>query len=281
MPGHGPYPSAPAQQPAAPAPSIGMGPAPRINVGLPAPNLAAMSNPGMGGMGAGNASMGGAGVSSMGGMAAGMAGMAGHSMGSASSPHHGAGGHYPSGGAGFPGGMGVSAPAPVSAPMGGPPSKSTAPTASAAPVVDGMPVAWPLPTKTQSKLSTTQSVAAANAAIQEMSAGGGNGAVTGDIMPAHDLTYVRNVLTMLLDASSQDGNMKKREDISKRLDELFGRLETGRIKTAASQKVMAMVKAVEAQDLISAQKLQLELCTIDWEVNKNWLLGVKRLIPSR
>merc|ERR1712039_765887 len=108
--------------------------------------------------------------------------------------------------------------------------------------------------------------------------GGGVPAI-GEALAPHDLQHVKNTLTMLLDASSQDGNMKKREDISKRLEELYSRLANGQMKTSASQKVLHMVKCVEAQDYAGANKTQMDLCTIDWDSNKNWLMGVKRLIP--
>merc|ERR1711862_553008 len=106
-----------------------------------------------------------------------------------------------------PGQMGAMG-SPSAAPGPGmPPSKSTAPTASAAPVVEDMPVCWPLPTKMQQKLSTTQATAAANQAIQAQSAGGGS-AIGAPLAP-HDLEHVKVVLGMLLETSSQDGNAKK------------------------------------------------------------------------
>merc|ERR1712107_119869 len=114
-----------------------------------------------------------------------------------------------------------------------------APTASAAPVVDDMPVCWPLPTKTQQKLSTTQATAASNQAIQNSSAGG---MVQGEPIPPHELEHVKGVLNMLLDASSQDGNNKKREDIAKRLDDLYTKLGQGQIKTVSAQKVLELGK---------------------------------------
>jgi protein transport protein SEC31 len=158
------------------------------------------------------------------------------------------------------------------------PGKSTAPQFSAMPVVDGMPVAWPLPTKTQQKLSTTTSVQGANQAIQEMSAGG---AAMGEIMQPHDLQSVRNTLGMLLESSAQDGNMKKRDDIAKRLEELYAKLQAGQIKTIASQKVLELVRQVEQQNYPGAAKLQQELMACDWELNKNWLMGLKRIVPQR
>lgn len=182
--------------------------------------------------------------------------------------------------AGMPTPAPVPAPAPVSAPMPGTSRPSSAPQHSAAPVTDGMPVAWPLPTSTQQKLSSTSSVAEANQKIQAESAGQGFTSL-GEPMAAHDLSYVRNVLTMLLDASSTDGNVRKREDNSKRLDELYAKLQQGQVKTDTAQRVLALVKAVEAQDYASAQKSLQELTSNDWDTNRNWLTAVRRIIPTR
>ncbi|CAE8705227.1 unnamed protein product [Polarella glacialis] len=217
--------AAPAPAPSAPVanPGPGMGPAPRVNVNAgmpPAPNVGGMGG-GMGGMGAPGGGMGG-GAPQMG--MGGNTGMGGGGMGGYS--HTGAAtpvGYHQQGAMG----MGAS---PHSSQHGSgfgmPPARSgggTAPTASAMPVVDGLPVCWPLPTKAMQRLSTNQSVAGANMAIQELSSGGAY--VIGEPMAAHDLAQVRNVFTMLLDSSSQDGNVKKREDISKRMDELYAKLQ--------------------------------------------------------
>lgn len=162
---------------------------------------------------------------------------------------------------------------------GQPGRQSTAPNASAMPVIEGLPVAWPLPTKTQQTLSTTSSVREANEACQAASAGGSM--AIGDPMVAHELQHVRGVLGMLLEASAQDGNLRKRDTISQALDDLFHRLQTGQMKTTASQRVLQLVKAIEAQDYAGANQIQAELCKLDWESNKKWLPGLKRLIPQR
>merc|ERR1719382_575646 len=109
-------------------------------------------------------------------------------------------------------------------PPAGPPRQTTAPTGSAMPVTEGMPVAWPLPTSSMQKFSTNQAVAAGNKAVIDASAGGPS-AVIGEPMPQHELAHVKNVLDMLLSMSSQDGNAKKRDDIAKRLEELYTKLE--------------------------------------------------------
>lgn len=304
---HGPSPGM-----AVPGPSAGLGPRPTFpGAGLPpAPSVPGpghglggpgpmhggqpMPTPGLGGGGMGGGGMGGGVVG--GGLPPkpqlpsglpptpampGAGGYGGNQWGAgagvaaqpAPAPGVGMGGIGAGGYGGGYGGAPVAAPAPP--PM---PTRSTAPTYSAAPVIEGMPVPWPLPAKPS--LGVNETVRESNRAVQEASAGGAT-AVMGTPMPSHDLTYVQNVMSILLEASAQDGNMKKREDISKRLDELYSKLSTGHIKTEAANKVLQMVKAVEAKDYQGANKLQLELCTIDWELNKNWLLGVKRLIPVR
>ncbi|CAK0881855.1 unnamed protein product [Prorocentrum cordatum] len=150
----------------------------------------------------------------------------------------------------------------------GPPAygkASTAPTASAAPVIEGMPTPWPLPSSTQQLGSTTKSVAAANKAVQQGSLGSGQ-VPLGDPMPAHELSHVQGVLSMLLEASAQDGNAKKREDIAKRLEILYSRLSSGQMKNSTSQKVLQLVKAIEAQDYATAGRLQADLSSNDWEI---------------
>jgi protein transport protein SEC31 len=164
------------------------------------------------------------------------------------------------------------APAPPSAPG----RTTTAPQGTAKNVIDGLPVAWPCPTGTQQKLSTTTSTAAANMQVQAASEG--PGAVIGDPLSPQDLQQCQAVFGQVLEVSSQDGNARKREDISKRLDELYNKLQYGYVGTPTSQKVMQLVRAVEQQDFVSANKIQVELSTADWDKNKNWLMGVKRLL---
>jgi len=205
-----------------------------------------------------------------------------HNMAGVMPPNAGGAGIQPPGGmAAHPGmapqqpGMGMGGP-----PGGAPPRSSTAPTASAMPVTDGMPTPWPLPTKTQSIRATNQAVAGANQAVQDNSVGAGLAPV-GEVLQAHELQHVKTVFEMLLNNSAQDGNLRKRDDIAKRLEELYNRLSTGQIKTLASQKVVQLAQAAEQNDFATANKLQMELCTVDWDANKGWLMGVKRLLPTR
>merc|ERR1711920_905938 len=115
---------------------------------------------------------------------------------------------------------------------------------------------------TQQLGSTTKTVAAANKAVQNASLGS-NAVPQGEPMAAHELSHVQGVLSMLLEASAQDGNAKKREDIAKRLE------------------VLQLVKAIEAQDYATAGRLQADLSSNDWEANREWITGLQRLVPRR
>lgn len=275
------------------------------NPGMPAPqpmgaqhNLpprpAMPMNAGMPGGGPGVQAPGGYGAPAYGGapqMGASQPGMGMAPPGQGHMPPHAgmAGVMPPSAGAGVlpPGGMGAQpgqAGPPmgaVGAPPGAPPKLSTAPTASAMPVTDNMPTPWPLPTKTQQIRATNQAVAGANQAVQDQSAGAGAVAQQGEAVPPHEVQHIKAVMDMMLNNSAQDGNARKRDDIAKRLEELYSRLSNGQMKTAASQKVVQLVQAVEQNDFATANRIQMELCTVDWDVNKGWLMGVKRLLPAR
>jgi len=175
------------------------------------------------------------------------------------------------------------APAPVynpatAGPPAGPPRASSAPQHSAKPVVEGTPVPWPLPTSTQQKLSTTSTVAEQNKAVQDGSVGA---VMLGDPMAPHELSHVKGVFGMLLEMSCQDGNARKREDNVKRLEDLYNKLQSGHMRNVASQKVLHVVKSIEAQDYAGANKTMQELSAIDWDQNKNWIQGVRRLIPQK
>jgi len=104
-------------------------------------------------------------------------------------------------------------------------------------------------------------------------------APVGTPMASHDLQTARNMFGTLLEASFQkDGNARKRDDIAKRLEELYSKLQEGRIKAATAEKLLQMVRSIEANDLASAGRIQVELSASDWDTNKNWLMGIKRLL---
>lgn len=136
-------------------------------------------------------------------------------------------------------------------------------------------MAWPLPTSAMQKLSTNKAIKAQNEDVQAAS----EAMSLGDPMAAGDVQRVQAVLGMYL--QGQSGNTRMHEDISKRLEELYTKLQTGNMKNSGQAKVMQFIQCLEAQDFAAAGKTHVELTTMDWTENKNWLQGVKRLIPQR
>lgn len=135
-------------------------------------------------------------------------------------------------------------------------------------------MAWPLPTSAMQKLSTNKAIKAQNEDVQAAS----QSVSLGDPMAAADVQRVQATLGMYL--QGQAGNTRMYEDISKRLEELYVKLQTGNMKNAGQSKLLQLVECLERQDFVTAGKTHMELTTMDWTENKNWLQGVKRLIPS-
>eukprot|EP00397_Hematodinium_sp_SG-2012_P002351 GEMP01002357.1.p1 GENE.GEMP01002357.1~~GEMP01002357.1.p1 ORF type:complete len:1041 (+),score=192.51 GEMP01002357.1:582-3704(+) len=172
--------------------------------------------------------------------------------------------------AGGYGGPPVSAP---QAPAPGPQKPSTAPTASAAPIIDGLPVAWPVPTATQNLDAVNQATLAGNVSAQ-----GGSAQVVNPWNP-QDVQFVQNILSNLLSTSTaNDPNRRRYDDVLKRLNELYEKMQAGTLSQPVAAKVLELCQAVERQDFPSALKAQVELCSSGWEQNKNWLQGLKRII---
>jgi len=87
-----------------------------------------------------------------------------------------------------------------------------------------------------------------------------------------------NALNALLHASLQDGSAKKSEQIAKHLNELFSKLRSGQMEYMVQEKVMGMVHAVRARAFAEAAKIVADLAVTNWDQNKEWLPGVRRLI---
>jgi len=168
--------------------------------------------------------------------------------------------------AGALGGGGV-APPPISA---GP---STHPAGGAAGVsASGLPVSWPVPTTTQQLGSTTSTTAHLNRSLHATA----TSQPQSTPMAPGQLDQVKYVLGGLL---QHEGNSKKKMDVQKKLEELYQKLSTGSISQPAQDKVVSLTRAIESHDYATANKVHLELSNSEWEHNRNWLMGVKRLLP--
>merc|ERR1711959_779922 len=105
--------------------------------------------------------------------------------------------------------------------------------------------------------------------------------MVGEPMNPNDLQRVKGLFDTLLSQSPAAANPKQRDDLTKRLEDMYSKLSQGLCKNAVSGKVMHLVTSLESQDVPSAAKCAAELATMDWDVNKNWVMAVKRLVPQR
>ncbi|EER05343.1 conserved hypothetical protein [Perkinsus marinus ATCC 50983] len=170
---------------------------------------------------------------------------------------------------------GVATPMQQSAPMGS--GTSTAPHAAAVSTTPGLPVSWPVPTSVQQSGYSNPATLSGNQAVGAHSAPAQPQAPP---MAAADVSNCQRVLNQLLEINCQDGNRRKREDLTKRLGELYGKLQSGDISETAQEKVKELCAAVDAQDFNTAKRLVADLSAHEWEHNKNWVMGLRRLMPS-
>jgi len=90
---------------------------------------------------------------------------------------------------------------------------------------------------------------------------------------------VQSVLNNLLEqATANDPNRKRYDDVLKRLTELYEKIQMGGLSASISAKLMDLCRAIEHKDFPTALKTQVDLSNVGWAENKNWLQGVKRIL---
>jgi hypothetical protein len=99
-----------------------------------------------------------------------------------------------------------------------------------------------------------------------------------------ELEAIKQPLNALVEAMfpAHDSNRmtaRKREDAMTRLEELYTKLSTGGCGDQTIMQIGQLSQAVAQQDYASANRLHLELSKGDWNTHKNWLQGVKRILP--
>merc|ERR1719321_891133 len=94
-----------------------------------------------------------------------------------------------------------------------------------------------------------------------------------------DLPEAKKILTSLLEASSKDGNIRKREQTQKQLHSMYCKLQSG-LGESTQQKIMAMLRAIDSGAFSEASRIHTELTATSWDENREWLPGAKRLLSE-
>jgi hypothetical protein len=134
-----------------------------------------------------------------------------------------------------------------------------------------MPVSWPIPTPVQQQLSP--GIVPPPKAVPLAPA-------PGEPVPPQDVAAIQRTLTSLLERCAQDGNRRKWDDTSNKLNELYRMLGQGLISRESVAKVKELCRGIEMGDFATASRLRVELSTTDWEKNRTWLFAIQLLLPK-
>lgn len=98
-------------------------------------------------------------------------------------------------------------------------------------------------------------------------------------MHPSQLAQLQRVIGGLLEASRADGNQRKYEDIKSKMDDLFQRCLNGGLGESTQAKLVTLCSALEAGDMVTINRIRVDLASNDWEASKNWLAALKMLLP--
>mmetsp|Transcript_90492 Transcript_90492/g.160282 ORF Transcript_90492/g.160282 Transcript_90492/m.160282 type:complete len:231 (+) Transcript_90492:56-748(+) len=91
-----------------------------------------------------------------------------------------------------------------------------------------------------------------------------------------DLQQIQSSFNNLLQSFSG----KKHEDITKRLDQLYLLLQTGKVAEPMEAQLLSIAKAISVNDFAAVTKQVTDMSAEHWDQHKEWLTGLKRLISK-
>lgn len=157
----------------------------------------------------------------------------------------------------------------------GPPTSggvSTAPHVTARSVTAGMPVPWPVPTAVQQQLTPNSVAPPAGTSSTPTQ--------ISDPMPPGEVAAIQQTINNLLQRCAQDGNTRKWEDTSRKLNDLYDKLSSGQITAESKERVKGLVACIDRGDFQQASRIRVELSATDWERNRAWLFAIQLLLPK-
>jgi len=70
-------------------------------------------------------------------------------------------------------------------------------------------------------------------------------------------------------------------DTEPRLQQLYLHLASGKVSPDIQTKLLIVARAVATDMVVEANREFAKLCTDHWETQKDWLVGVKRLLSAQ
>merc|ERR1719221_1405870 len=101
--------------------------------------------------------------------------------------------------------------------------------------------------------------------------------VQDDPMSLDDVNLVRGSFNHLLATMSG----KAREDIAQRLDRLCSKLQGGQIARPVQSNLMCIAELIATGDNLKATQVLASISAEHWNLHKDWIVGVRRLLREK
>lgn len=95
------------------------------------------------------------------------------------------------------------------------------------------------------------------------------------------VTSLTNLFNSCVPLAGAPAKKREMEDNNKKLGQLLWRLNAGDVSEGVAPKLIQLCQAIDAADWHSANHIQVQMTTTDWEECGFWLSAVKRLIKMR
>merc|ERR1712048_1016486 len=93
-------------------------------------------------------------------------------------------------------------------------------------------------------------------------------------MAPRDLERLKTILGECLANCSS----KKQTDLSRRISELYSKLQDGKIDIPVQARLLTIVEALSSNDFVAADKEIASISAQYWNQHKGWIIGLKQLI---
>uniref|UniRef100_A0A7S0R5S9 SRA1/Sec31 domain-containing protein n=1 Tax=Chlamydomonas leiostraca TaxID=1034604 RepID=A0A7S0R5S9_9CHLO len=95
------------------------------------------------------------------------------------------------------------------------------------------------------------------------------------------ITSLSNLFNSCVPLANNPAKKREMDDNTKKIGQLFWRLNAGDVSEGVVPKLLQLCAAIDAADWHTANHIQVQMTTTDWEECGFWLSAVKRLIKMR
>merc|ERR1712048_564827 len=97
------------------------------------------------------------------------------------------------------------------------------------------------------------------------------------VMAADDLARLQATFDAVLTESS----CRKQETIAKRVNQLYSKLQLGKIYPAIQAQLLDISDAISSKDRLAASKGIASISAQHWDQHREWIIGLKQLLSCQ